>query len=483
MHEAGMLNQLLNRWKGALEALVWLCFVGGLMAALFPHQTDQVLSMAPYLTIDGLTRIIWPYASLITGIILRFSNRYMAGNKRIGHFYLRCVLFLLAVMVLSATDHLLLFWGSWCLMGLQMAGLIGHQKEWPPARAAGHFALRYFLAGAALVGAGVLTLYVQTGTMGITESLTAVNHLDAWTVPAVFACLFLAAIIQSALFPFQDWLMSSMTAPTPASALMHAGFVNAGGILLARFASLFVSWLPLMLLIVVIGGVSAFLGKIWKLVQTDVKRELGCSTVGQMGFMLLQCGLGYFAAAITHLLLHGFYKGYMFLNSGGAIEQTAPGDEHPSSSSLVVMESLVTAVAAGCLFLLLSGKSFTLNSGLVLACVVVIAVLHGSREFVRRIDRETPFEYLLFPLIALSTTAVYSGVYAGIKHVMADLPAILSPTPFTWVHGILLAGFIAGYLIMESGFYRRFPTFYVHVLNASQPNPKTIHSSREDYHV
>lgn len=478
-----MLNQLLNRWKGALEALVWLCFVGGLMAALFPHQTDQVLSMAPYLTIDGLTRIIWPYASLITGIILRFSNRYMAGNKRIGHFYLRCVLFLLAVMVLSATDHLLLFWGSWCLMGLQMAGLIGHQKEWPPARAAGHFALRYFLAGAALVGAGVLTLYVQTGTMGITESLTAVNHLDAWTVPAVFACLFLAAIIQSALFPFQDWLMSSMTAPTPASALMHAGFVNAGGVLLTRFAWLFANELHFMLLLVGIGALSAFLGKTWKSVQTAVKGQLGCSTVAQMGFMILQCGLGYFTAAITHLILHGFYKGYLFLSSGAAIKQTVPEEKDRSTSPGLLLEAAVTAVLCAGVFMLITGKGKAMNSGLILTAVVVFAVVHGCREFVDRLRRTSWFRYVLFPAISVVSTAVYSWMYVGVTSMMSDVPFANAPTPFHWIHGVMLGVFLGAYLVMVTGVHRSFPRLYVSVLNASQPNPDTIVSYRDEYHV
>jgi len=473
-----------NRLVPFLEGAVWLCFALGVLTAIWPAEVQSVLSMPPYLSIDGLTRVVWPYAALITGIVLRFSSRYMAGNHRMGYFFLRCLLFLLAVMGLSATDHLLVFWFCWAFMGVIMSGLISHKIDWPQARAAGRFALRYFVVGSLFLGVGAGTLYVMTDTLVISEALQQTYLLPEWAVALVFACFLLAAIIQSALFPVQDWLMSSMTAPTPASALMHAGFVNAGGIFLTTFAPLFAKRPGFMILLVGVGALSAFLGKTWKAVQSAVKRQLGCSTVAQMGFMILQCGLGFFSAAITHLMLHGFYKGYLFMNVGNTIDQTARARKKTSTSSAgVLVESLVTAALCAAVFFSITGKGLAFDSGIVLAFVVVFAVMHGSREFVNRLNQSGATRFVLLPLVALVSTALFSIVYVGVTALMADVPLVASALPFNWFHGMVMGVFFVAYVVMETGLHEQFPRLYVYVLNASQPNPDTVVSSREEYHV
>ncbi len=478
------MKRAINRLVPLLEGAVWVLFALGLFTAIWPGGAQSLLTVDPYLSIDGLTRVVWPYAALITGLVLRFSSRYMAGNHRMGYFFLRCFLFLLVVMGLSGTDHLLVFWCCWALMGVIMAGLISHKIDWPQARAAGRFALRYFVVGSLFLGIGAATLYLMTETLVISNALDQTYTLPEWAVGLVFACFLLAAIIQSALFPVQDWLMSSMTAPTPASALMHAGFVNAGGIFLTTFAELFANRPGFMLLLVGVGALSAFLGKTWKSVQTAVKRQLGCSTVAQMGFMIMQCGLGFFSAAITHLMLHGFYKGYLFLNVGNTIEQSARSDKKtPSFSPAILLESLGTAVLCAAVFLTMTGKGQAFDSGIVLAFVVVFAVVHGSREFVNRLNQGGAVRFVLFPLVALISTALYSGVYVGITALMSDVPLVESAMPFNWIHGLVMGVFLGAYLVIETGFHERFPRLYVYVLNASQPNPETVVSSREEYHV
>lgn len=114
-----------------------------------------------------------------------------------------------------------------------------------------------------------------------------------------------------------------MTAPTPASALMHAGFINGAGILFTIFASLLVASNTLILLFV-LGGLTAIIAQFIKLQQVNVKQKLACSTIAQMGFMVMQCSLGFFNAAIVHLILHGFYKAYLFLSSVEEVEMRTP---------------------------------------------------------------------------------------------------------------------------------------------------------------
>jgi NAD(P)H-quinone oxidoreductase subunit 5 len=115
-------------------------------------------------------------------------------------------------------------------------------------------------------------------------------------------CIITAAIIQSAIYPFHRWLLSAMTSPTPASALMHAGFVNGSGILLALFSTVLFASNTLIILFI-IGGLTAVIAQFTKLLQVNVKQKLACSTIAQMGFMIMQCGLGFQWPSFTYYFM------------------------------------------------------------------------------------------------------------------------------------------------------------------------------------
>lgn len=475
------MKRVLNRLTIGFEMAVWTGLVLGLVIAIRP-DIGSWMEVKPYIAINGLTRVVWLYSSLITLVVLRFSRRYMHGHHRMGTFFLRCTVFLLAVFGLAATDHMVLLLVSWLMMGWQMASLIGHKAAWPQAQSAGRLARTYFLIGSVFLAGALVVLYRSSGTLAISSSLAAVGQFQPWKIYLIFAAIFLSVMIQSALYPVQGWLMSSMTAPTPASTLMHAGFVNAGGLLLTVFSPLFADRLPLMLLLVVVGGLSAIMGQVWKMVQSIVKRQLACSTVAQMGFMLLQCGLGFFSAAVTHLLLHGFYKGYLFLNVGSSIKQVHPDQQQDGQWSFPsLVEMFVTAVLAGGVFVVLTGKGTSWNSGMFLTFMVVLTVIHGCKEFWDQHVSNAP--RYLFSVVAVLTTGIYSLVYLGITTMMSGVPMVTSPTSLTPIHLFLMGVFVGAYLLIEFKFYQNIPWLYVYVLNASQPHSDTILASREEYNV
>lgn len=477
-------RECLNSLTGLIEAATWALFAVSVWVMLWPGAARTYLSLEPVLVIDGLARVVWPYVTLITALLMDFSRRYMRGNHRLGFFFVRCLLFLLSVMVLSATDHVLSLLMAWLLMGWFMARLIAHKVDWKQAREAGELALRYFFAGTLFLSLGMILLYVGTDSLRISEILRQVDQLSLTALYIVFFCLLLASTIQSALFPVQNWLMSSMTAPTPASALMHAGFVNVGGILLTRFAGVFADRLELMSLVVLIGALSAIMGKVWKMVQTAIKRQLACSTIAQMGFMLLQCGLGYFSAALSHLMLHGFYKGYLFLNSGTAIEDTTPKTEDKKTVSIARnLVGLLVGLVGGAVFVWMTGKGASLDSGLFLVFIVVLTVLHASREIIDRIGLSSAISTVVFPVVVLVSIVIYASVFNGVTLLLHDLPSVVAPTPFTWVHGLVAAVFLVLWGLIETGVLKKFDGLYVRILNASQPHSKTILSSKEEYHV
>jgi len=133
--------------------------------------------------------------------------------------------------------------------------------------------------------------------------------------------LFIGAMSKSAQFPLFIWLPGYLYAPTPATALLHAGIINAGGFLINRLAPLFGLSPTTLHVALVVGALTAILGATMMLVQDDIKNTLGFSTIGQMGYMIMECGLGAFSLAVFHLIAHGLFKATMFLNAGNVIHK------------------------------------------------------------------------------------------------------------------------------------------------------------------
>ena len=467
----------------ALTRLTWLLFGLSLGALVWSPAAEW--SGGSMLHVDGLTRTMAVVTTFVSGIVHSFSRRYLAGAKNLNRFYARLFGLTLVVLLLTAANHLVLFAGAWTAMGWVLADLIGHVRGWPQARAASRYARRFFLGGSALLAGALGLLGVQAGSWTIDGVLAAVGLLPTPVVAVAAGLLVLAAMIQSALVPFHRWLLSSMTAPTPVSGFMHAGLVNAGGVLLARFAPVVFELPAVMLGVVFVGGLSALLGQAWMLVQTDVQRQLGRSTVAQMGFMVLQCGLGFVPAAIAHLLLHGFYKAYLFLAAGSVVEPTAPRPaERPVPSLLSGAVTLATALAGGALFAGLTGKSVTaLDSGTVLTVFVVLAVLHATRTLVRRAALPATVRLWAVPAALLPTIGLYAAVYNGVSLLLTDLPTAVAPTPLGPLHWGLVGLFLAAYVALDRGWHRANTRLYVTLLNTSQPVPTTLLHNRDEYNA
>ena len=466
----------------ALTWLAWSLFAASLAVLAARLRLGGPWELPGVIAVDGLTVLLWLVVTFFSGIVHSYSRRYMAGNAHETKFFGTVFAFTLAVMALVAADHLALFWLCWLAMGLLMAGLVGTVEGWPQARAAASVARRSFLASSALLGVALTALWWATGATTVTGIAANADALGgpAWLVSAV--ALVLAAMIQSALVPFHGWLLSSMTAPTPASALMHAGFVNAGGILLTRFAPVVTVETWLMLGIVVVGATSALAGKLLKTVRSDVKGELGCSTVGQMGFMIVQAGLGFFAAAVTHLVLHGFYKAYHFLSAGGEVERAAPTEAEPAGTTAVgTVVALVTGVAGGATFAVLTGKGTSLDTGLLLAGFVALTTLHAARSAARHATSSRPARYAAVPLVALPAIAVYALAYQAVSGLLAGLPLVSAPTELTALHVLVAVAFLAAYVAVETGAHERSERLYVALLNAGQPAPDTVLTATEEY--
>ncbi len=422
---------------------------------------------------------------LITGIgvsILLFSSRYMHGDLKHKAFSIKIISLILTLSLMVSADHIILFLLTWGFSNALLVSLIIHKSCWKASLNSGLLAAKNFSLGFITLSIGFFILYQACGETSISKILKFSFSNQQFYIALIL--ILITAMTQSAIWPFHRWLLSSLNAPTPVSAIMHAGLVNGGGFLLARFAPL---WLhsPLLLnIIFTLGIITAFYGTLWKLLQPDIKKMLACSTVGQMGFMLAQCGLGLFAAAITHLCWHGLFKAYLFLNSPSAAQEKRFLILH-SASWISIFCSAVGGFCGTLFFMLAGGPHFSFNnSTLVLISVVFIASYQLALTIIEKFSVKKIF------LMLLMTTVL--GTCYGLNFRFMDtflLPLhLFEPQPLNvfYLSGIIILAGSWIYRLYQLHHSNNTPSNwylkqYVSMINASQPERSTITAYRNDY--
>lgn len=453
---------------------IWLLFLGNAALLIFYFSEFPKWSVGTFFEINGFSILICTVVSFFSGIVQMYTANYMKGFKRKPAFSLLCFAFSLTVMLFVISNNVLLFVFFWMLMGLIMAQLIGIDKAWKEAQHASNFARTNYIGGTFFLAVAIALLAYTTQSLSLKHILAHLDEVPEWMRLVSALCIILAAIIQSAIFPFHRWLLSAMTSPTPASALMHAGFVNGAGILLTFFAPLLFS-ANVLLLIFIIGGLTAIVAQFSKLLQVNVKQKLACSTIAQMSFMVMQCGLGFFTAAITHLILHGFYKAYLFLSAGEEIKNSAPKPaEGLVLKPLYTLIVIISAVLGGSLFGYITGKGMNFDSGLFLTFIVAITVGQVVYNILNQTNISGVQKLLVTPLLIIVGIGVYALVFNGVTLLMHDMPMSHVAISLTVGHIIFGLVFLIAFYIMLSGQYRKFPWLYVKLMNLSQPLSKSI---------
>ncbi|MEJ2583714.1 MAG: proton-conducting transporter membrane subunit [Robiginitalea sp.] len=455
-------------------SLLWLLFLANLANLLLNAGGIEQWYLADLLRFNGFSALIWTVVTFFSALVCSYALKYLNGFRYRKRFMVLCLGFTFSVMLLVISYNVILLLLSWLAMGLFMSGLIGVDREWGEAREASRFTRRYFLTGTFFLSAGVLLLAVQSGAFTLGAITDAIGSMPGYILLAAAICVITAAIVQSAIYPFHRWLLSAMTAPTPASALMHAGFVNGAGILLALFATLIFASKTLNVLLIV-GGLTAIIAQFTKLLQVNVKHRLACSTIAQMGFMIMQCGLGFFNAAVAHLILHGFYKAYLFLASGEEIAHANPQKPlqiriKPLQAVIVLIFGLLGAV----LFSWLTGKGTEGNSGIFLTLIVAITVGQATYNIVKQRSLSVFQKFLAPAALTLLGIGIYALMFNGVTTLMADMPMVATPLPLSAVEIGFGIVFLIGFFIMKLGVYRRLPWVYVKLMNLSQPHGKSI---------
>src|SRR6266542_2358077 len=273
--------------------------------------------------VDQLTACLLIVVTTIGMLVHVYSIGYMAHDGGYWRFFAYLNLFMFSMLLLVLADNFLVVFAGWELVGFCSYALIGF---WYRRRNAALGAKKAFLVnrvGDVGFALGLAAIWVNTGTLNIHDSLERLGQLNTTNhglVVLIALLVFCGAAGKSAQFPLHVWLPDAMEGPTPVSALIHAAtMVNAGVYMVARSNPIFAHAPLAMFVVASIGIFTAIFAALIALTQNDIKKVLAYSTVSQLAYMFTGLGIGAWAAAIFHLVSHGFFKGLLFMGSGSVI--------------------------------------------------------------------------------------------------------------------------------------------------------------------
>lgn len=300
----------------------------------------------------------------ISAIVQLFASRYLSADPGLPRLIAAAGVTTSAVAALVTAATLSGLVVAWLISGVGLLAMLAQRSDLASARLGVRRAALAFAIGDLALVAGAVIVWATVGDLDLRNIGAETARLSGQRigVPGVsagslLACLLVvAAMGRSAQIPLQRWLPATLAAPTPVSALLHAGLVNAGGFLLVRMAPVFGLSPVATHLAFAAGALTALYGTALMLAKPDVKGGLAHSTMGQMGFMMMACALGAFAAAIFHLVAHGMYKATLFLGADSVVHndkrravvpRPAPGGAPwPATVRLVVAAAVPAAALA-----------------------------------------------------------------------------------------------------------------------------------------
>ena len=467
---AGPRAQSTAVWRAARWASV-VSLIAALISLLLVCLGSAGLDA--WLRTDVVGGVVLLLVTFVGWVIVRFSESYLNGERDARHYVRWLMATLCSVAVVLVTNNILVLALAWMATSLALHRLLTFFSDRPAAVVVAH--KKFIVARLADVAmlAAVALLFQSLGTVRI----DAINRLagDTHVLPmtAQLATLLIAgaALLKCAQLPFHGWLIQVMEAPTPVSALLHAGVVNLGGFVLLRFVSLVGAVPAAQALLVVVGCATAVLAALVMTTRISIKVMLAWSTCAQMGFMLMECGLGVWEMALLHLLAHSLYKAHAFLGAGGVVRRTmviqltSPA-RAPRPYALVISAALGlgTTLAAAALLNQIVSVPAASPATLVLAAIMGFGLVPLLQAGSSRLGR---LRLGLLGLGAFGVALLYLGLHATFAAWVVPYPGHLhAPAAPLWI-GVALA-FCTLFLVQSAvtvapagGLARRlYPWFY-----------------------
>jgi NAD(P)H-quinone oxidoreductase subunit 5 len=436
----GWANARPRRMASLCGAAAWLAFACALVAAVSRGAANPAtltwytrelpggvgaLSLGTF--VNNVTVIMLLLVSFVGAIVTRYARNYLDGDANQGRFNKWLALTLAAILALIASGNLLMFALAWMATSLCLHQLLMFYRDRRDAVLAAH---KKFVASR------LSDICLFTAIFLIGSTLHTLEFAQMFPLLADFqgplpAALNIAAVLivasaalKSAQFPLHGWLIQVMEAPTPVSALLHAGIVNAGAFLVIRMSPVMSHSALALSLLAAVGLVTLALASLVMLTQTSIKVSLAWSTSAQMGFMLLECGLGLYSLAMLHLVAHSLYKAHAFLASGSGVDAYrapvlayGPGGFHPGRMLAALLTGGLMAVLAGAAF----GISGRDQPALLAGCAIVAiaasqlllqtsAVMRNAAFLARGVGLAVAVSLAYFALHALFEAAVRASV-------------------------------------------------------------------------
>ena len=326
---------------GAVITLVVVASEGAVSIRFYDPSAVANPALPLGFHIDRLSAVMMALISAVGTIVYRYSVNYMYQERGYGRFLALIGLTTFVLLCMVSSANLVMLFVCWQFLSYLLS-LLAHNLAHAATREGALRTFTLLRVGDVAFLAGIVLAHSLYGTIEFHElfaraaetpiTLAPLPGIEMSGATAVTLLIFIGAMSKSAQFPLHIWLPSSLYAPTPVHALLHAGIINAGGFLINRLAPLYGLSPTTLHVALVIGALTALLGASMMLAQNDIKKTLGFSTIGQMGYMIMECGLGAFALAVFHLIAHGLFKATVFLNCGNVIHKARQEPMFPHTS-------------------------------------------------------------------------------------------------------------------------------------------------------
>lgn len=455
-----------------LALLAWLApAVGALLAVAAGGRAAQAAVAGPALTaaigaaalagapiapIDAVGGLMLLLVGGLTATVQSYALRQLANARGAAQTTALLGVAASGTSLFATADAFVAIAAGWSVASVAFLGVLAAHRHLPTGGDALRRAILAFaIADLALWAAVVLDAAgAQTGATSGT---------------AVAVLLVVAAAARAAQFPLHGWLVTTVAAPTPVCAFLHAGVVNAGGILLLRQQDVLTASTPAMALAIAIGGVTMLTAAVAMAVRSDVKGQLACSTSAQMGFMLMTCGLGAWAATIIHIAGHAMYKAAGFLGAGGAIAEHVRRRTTPAAPASHTAPAVQAALSAAAPAAGLALVAALIGVGSEKTVLLVFAWITGATALWAALRRtRTAPEMLTASLIVTAMAATYLLGATALSEVLS-LPSA-DGHPAAWWALVPLAAALGAMLAWRQGGTVR-DRLYLRAVRLSRPRP------------
>ncbi|CAN5526666.1 NADH-quinone oxidoreductase subunit L [soil metagenome] len=375
-------------------------------------------------------------------VVVHHSRTYLAGQRDLDRYARYLLLTVASVTVLVTTNHLAVLMVAWFATDVGLHQLLTFFRKRRQAIIVAH---KKFLLNRVADACFVSSLVLVGSTMGslridVLNTLAQTNGELSPTMHLATVLLVFGVLLKTAQVPFHGWMQQVMEAPTPVSALLHAGVVNIGGFVMIRLAPLMMHASIAQSILLGVGLFTTIVAALVMTTRVAIKGVLAWSTIGQMGFMLVQCGLGAWHLALLHLLAHSLYKAHTFLGAGSVVTQWRAS--HLVHNARASLWHLLAGAAVVCFAVAPFYAATALRSGHLSPSIGPLAFVLGL-SFAPMIGRAVAAgrrAFMLAALLTVGASASYFGWHVVFEEIAPLISAGTSPSAFKW--SIVVAGLV-----------------------------------------